>query len=125
MPRDRNDNSTPRGWLARARSNLARARQPKPEEVFWEDLCFDAQQALLFDRTIPFRFVHDIGELLDSLGRGGVQVPEDVLESAELTVYAVAARYPGPVEPVTAEDAKEAAEVAERVVDWVASLIDG
>jgi len=55
-------------WLARARSNLARAQQPKPADVFWEDLCFDAQQAaekalkaLLLARRIPFRFVHDIG----------------------------------------------------------------
>jgi HEPN domain-containing protein len=32
-------------WLKRAVSNLERARQPKPPSVYWEDLCFDAQQA--------------------------------------------------------------------------------
>ena len=105
MPHDHDGEGTSRGWMARARSNLVRARQPKPDDVFWEDLCFDAQQAaekaLLLDRRIPFRFVHDIGELLDSLNRGGVQVPEPILDSAMLTFYAVAARYPGPQEPVT------------------------
>jgi len=33
-------------WLRRAKSNLIRAKQPKPGGVFWEDLCFDAQQAV-------------------------------------------------------------------------------
>lgn len=31
-------------WLMRAKSNLVRAKQPKPEEVYYEDLCYDAQQ---------------------------------------------------------------------------------
>lgn len=122
---------TPQSWLARARSNLARAKQPKPEDVFWEDLCFDAQQAvekslkaLLLARNIPFRFVHDIGELLSTLGNGGVQIPEELIESAELTEYAVSARYPGPVEPASEDDAARAIETAERVVLWVASLLE-
>jgi len=34
-----------REWIKRAKSNLARAKQPKTDEIFWEDLCFDAQQA--------------------------------------------------------------------------------
>lgn len=46
MATDRGQVGTPRDWLGRAKSNLARARQPKPDEVFWEDLCFDAQQAV-------------------------------------------------------------------------------
>ena len=45
MQSDRNDPGSPSDWLKRAKSNLIRARQPKPEEVFWEDICFDAQQA--------------------------------------------------------------------------------
>jgi HEPN domain-containing protein len=37
---------TPVEWLRRAKSNLIRAKQPRLEGVFWEDLCFDAQQAV-------------------------------------------------------------------------------
>jgi HEPN domain-containing protein len=37
--------STPRKWLKRAKSNLAIARQPRTDEISWEDLCFEVQQA--------------------------------------------------------------------------------
>lgn len=33
-------------WLKRAKSNLVRAKQPRPEEVYYEDLCYDAQQSV-------------------------------------------------------------------------------
>jgi len=32
-------------WLKRAKSNLIRAKFEKLPDVYWEDLCFDAQQA--------------------------------------------------------------------------------
>jgi HEPN domain-containing protein len=121
---------SPEEWLARAKSNLTRAKQPKPDEVYWEDICFDAQQAaekslkaLLIRRDIPFRFVHDIGELVSLLQKSGMQIPSDVQEAVELTEYAVEARYPGPFEPVTESEAETAIERATAVVDWVQSLI--
>ncbi len=131
MPRSLVDLGTSRDWLARARSNLIRAKQPKPDEVLWEDFCFDAQQAaeksikaLLLAKSVPFRFVHDIGELLNLLAKSGMQIPSEVLESAELTEYAVEARYPGPFEPVTDDEASRAVEIAETVVKWVSSFIE-
>ena len=52
---------TPAEWLQRAKSNLIRAQQPRLEGVCWEDLCFDAQQAvekalkaLLIHYNIPY-----------------------------------------------------------------------
>lgn len=30
---------------AASKGNLARAKQKRPKDAFWEDLCFDAQQA--------------------------------------------------------------------------------
>jgi len=36
---------SPEEWLMRAKSNLALARADKPEGVFWEDMCYNAQQA--------------------------------------------------------------------------------
>jgi hypothetical protein len=33
---------TAQEWLKRAKGNLARAKQPKPKEAFWDDLCFAA-----------------------------------------------------------------------------------
>ena len=130
MKRDRYEPGSPHDWLRRAKSNLFRAGQPKPEEVFWEDLCFDAQQAaekslkaLLLFHKIPFRFVHDIAELLTDLERNWISLPATIRASAELSDYAVEARYPGPMESVTENEYKEAVKIAENVVSWVESLI--
>jgi len=131
MPHDPNEVGTPHNWLKRAKSNLIRAKQPKPEEVLWEDLCFDTQQAaekalkaVLLARGIPFRFVHDIAELLTLLENQGVTLPEEIKVSAELTDYSVESRYPGPFEPVTEEEFQRALKIAEAVVAWAESLID-
>jgi len=121
---------TPYDWLSRARSNLIRAKQPKPDKVYWEDLCFDAQQAaekaikaLLMFHKIPFRFVHDLAEHLTVLEANGISLPEDIRLSAELSDYAVEARYPGPMEPVTEDEYKQAIKMAENVVSWVENQI--
>ena len=132
MLHDANKLSTPEAWLERAKSNLIRAKQPKPAGVFWEDLCFDAQQAtekalkaLLLFRGIPFRFVHDIAELLTLLEQGGVALPDTIRPAADLSDYAVEARYPGPLEPVTEEEYRKAVAVAESVVTWVEIMMQG
>ena len=126
MQTDRDDFGSPIDWLRRAKSNLIRAKQPKPKEVYWEDLCFDAQQAaekslkaLLLYNKIPFRFVHDIAELLTTLEQNGIDLPEYVREGAELSDYAVEARYPSPMEPVTEDEYIKAVKTAEAVVNWV------
>lgn len=130
MQNEKKDPGSPEGWLKRAKSNLIRAGQPKSEEVFWEDLCFDAQQAvekslkaLLLFYNIPFRFVHDIAELLTGLEQNGINLPEQIRAAAELSDYAVETRYPGPMEPVSEEEYKEAVKIAEMVVSWVEGLL--
>jgi hypothetical protein len=40
MPANRSEMGSPEDWLKRAKSNLVRAKQPKPDEAFWEDYCF-------------------------------------------------------------------------------------
>ena len=131
MPLDPNELGTPYDWLRRAKSNLIRAKQPKPEEVLWEDLCFDTQQAaekalkaVLLARKIPFRFVHDIAELLTLLENQGIILAEEIKASAELTDYSVESRYPGPFEPVTEEEFEKALQIAEAVVAWAESQIE-
>lgn len=130
MPRDPSELGLPSDWLRRAKSNLVRAKQPKPEDVLWEDLCFDTQQAaekalkaVLLSHKIPFRFVHDIAELLTILKNQGFIMPEEIMSSAELTDYSVESRYPGPFEPVTEEEYKTALKIAEAVVAWAESQI--
>ena len=131
MPRDPKELGTSYDWLRRAKSNLVRARQPKPEEVLWEDLCFDTQQAaekalkaVLVARRIPFRFVHDIAELLTLLENQGIILPEEIKASAGLTDYSVESRYPGPFEPITEEEFEKALQIAEAVVAWTESQME-
>lgn len=80
----------PQEWLKRAKSNLTLASQPKLEQVYWEDLCFEAQQAaekaikaVLVFKGIKLRFVHDIAELLTLLEQNSVPIPETVRGAAE------------------------------------------
>lgn len=125
MPRKSKELGTPEEWLKRAKSNIAIARQSKTEDVYWEDLCFETQQAaekalkaVLLVKGIPFRFVHDIAELLTLLEQNNIHFPENMRSAAELTDYSVEARYPGPFEPVTEKEFKEALRIAETAIKW-------
>ncbi|MGE5497359.1 MAG: HEPN domain-containing protein [Syntrophothermus sp.] len=123
--------SSAKNWLKRAKSNLIRAMMPKPDDVFWEDLCYDAQQCVeksikgfLIFHHIKFRYVHDIGELLKTLKINGISYPDEFKNAVTLTDYAVETRYPVISEPVTEEEYKEAVQIAEQVYNWVESEVD-
>ena len=130
MPRKTGATGKPEEWLRRAKGNLARARQPKPREAFWEDLCFDAQQAvekaikavLRFHR-IDFPKTHDLRQLFTLLDSAGHSIPQDIWDAVDLTDYAVETRYPGPAEPVTQKEYREAVKMAERVVKWAEDIV--
>ncbi len=130
MPHDKNGLGTPENWLKRAKSNLAIAKQPKTEDIFWEDYCFEIQQAaekalkaVLLSKNIKFRFVHDLAELLTLLEQNKISFSEEIRAAAELTDYSVEARYPGPFEPVTEVEFEDALKIAEAVVKWAESEI--
>ena len=131
MPPDALSPEDPREWLRRARSSLARARlghgQP---DVLLEDLCFDAQQAS--EKALKALFVlksaavprtHSIADLLTALTALGFDIPGQIEGAASLTDYAVAARYPGPSEPVATEDFEAAVELAQAVVTWATAIV--
>ena len=63
-----------------------------------EDACFDAQQAV--EKAL-----------------------KDVHEASALTDDAVAARYPGPFEPVLLDDYERAVATAAVVVSWVTGIV--
>jgi len=113
-------------WLRRSHSNLARCRQTKTEEIYFEDLCFDAQQAA--EKAIKAVFVlhgkrfpltHDLGELLEGLESFIIEIPEEVRLSAELNDYAVVTRYPNWGNEVTEVEFLRALKLAQSVVDFV------
>ena len=121
---------TPEEWLRRAKGNLALAKQRKPKDAFWEDLCFEAQQAVekavkavLRTRGIDFPKTHDIGELLALLEQAGQTIPQNFWTADNLTQYAVETRYPGPAEPVTRNEYRQALTLAGKVVKWAENII--
>lgn len=119
-----------REWIRRAESNLVRAQQAKQEQVYWEDLCFDAQQAaekslkaIFILHAKKFPFTYDIGELLSELEAFIPDIPDAVRTAFILTDYAVATRYPGWGKPVTSEEYQEALAKSLLVFQWAKSLI--
>lgn len=122
----------PHEWLRRAQSNLALAKQPKPDEALWEDLCFDTEQAaekavkaVLVFHGIEFPKTHDIRALLTLLDQAQCEVPPEIWNAVDLTDYAVETRYPGRVEAVTEDEYRQAVALAERVVRWAEQIVSG
>jgi len=130
MPSSKMIPGTPQEWLARAKGNLTLAKLEKPEGAFWEDLCFNAQQAaekavkaVFQHKGILFRYIHDLEELITDLERHGVEIPDKVKEAAKLTQYALELRYPGHSEQGTEEEYRQALKIAERVYAWAEAII--
>ncbi len=121
----------PREWLNRARSNLARAKATRGvPDVYLEDICFDAQQAaekaikaVLVLKGVDFPKTHDIADLVSLVADSGVPVPPEIAAAAELTEYAVVARYPSAVEPTTEEDCEAALQAAQAVFQWACGIV--
>ncbi|KIX84341.1 HEPN domain-containing protein [Thermus filiformis] len=129
MPLDPTD---PWSWFARAQSNLSKARLGRQDpRIFWEDLCFDAHQAvekafkgLLVALGQPFPRTHDLSRLLFLL-RAHLEVPEALEAVARLNPYAVAGRYPGDLPEASREDWEEALLLAEQAVAWAEEVLKG
>ena len=120
---------SPREWLRVAESDLAISRMYDIDDVMLELLCFHAQQAaekavkaLLVHFGQDIVRTHSIESLLLRVGEF-VSVPAEFENAADLTAYAVAARYPGNYEPVSEDDYAEAISLAERIVAWARALI--
>ena len=118
-------------WLKRARSNLERAKIGKVTQgILYEDLCFDAQQAvekslkaILIKFNQSFPKTHSIGVLLKLIEEADVEIPKNINQAKLLTTYAVDARNPGDYEPVSKEEYKEALKIAEDVFKWLDNII--
>ena len=121
---------TAKAWLRRARGNFTRARLfGGVEGTFYEDSCFDAQQAVekamkavLLNANREYPRTHAIADLITHVEGAGSEVPDDVREATRLTVYAVSARYPGVSEEVAEAEYRTAIQLAERTVEWAESM---
>ena len=116
-------------WLDRAKSNLKISKTKRDEDIFYEDLCFQAQQAvekalkglLIFYNVEPGK-THNLVTLLKELSKY-TDVPEEVNETAILNNYAVQTRYPGDYTPINEDEYNTAVIITEKCVKWVEKKI--
>ena len=80
-------------------------------------------KALLLRRNGEFPKTHSVAVLLQLAQKLEV-VPDGIRDATELTDYAVQVRYPGDYYPVEKDEYDRAVEIAGRVVEWVAELLE-
>ena len=96
-------------WIERAKSSLEISKLAVNADIYYEDLCYQSQQAvekalkgLLIYYGVEPEFTHNIGILLNEL-EGFTEIPENIKETTRLTKYAVITRYPGEYDEITKE----------------------
>jgi HEPN domain-containing protein len=97
---------------------------------FLSTVCFHSQQAaekylkaFLTHHQVEFPKTHDIDELLDLITPIDGNLSESLRDVIVLTNYGVDVRYPGDLPSVTASDAQQAVELAEKVRRLVLELL--
>ncbi|MDY7001273.1 MAG: HEPN domain-containing protein [Thermodesulfobacteriota bacterium] len=130
MPRPRPEPGSAAEWLQFAQSDLALAKISLPDQVFYNALCFHAQQAAEKSiKALLVRFgihppkTHSIESLLAFLPKT-LEIPPEVEWAAGLTDYAVTTRYPGDFEEVLESEWKDAVRMAEEVFIWAKRTIE-
>src|SRR5262245_22691529 len=111
----------PLAWVARAEEDFVLARTAlRRKQPLTYGACFHAQQcaekymkALLVSTSTDFPKTHDLLMLNDLCSTNGIFLEIDPKYLNTLTDYAVRTRYPG--NDPTADDAKEAIELAKLV----------
>jgi HEPN domain-containing protein len=112
-------------WIKRAKSSLELAQANINRKIYYEDLCYQSQQAvekalkglLLFYGVEP-EFTHNIEILLNEVKKF-TDIPENIKETAQLTNYAVQTRYPGEYDEITQEEYEESIKIAKDCLHWV------
>jgi HEPN domain-containing protein len=119
---------SPEDWLRHAKADLALARAPLPEGSLYKYLAFHAQQAvekslkaILLSRGVEFPRIHSIERLIDLIPPD-VERPADLIQSASLSAFATAFRYPEASE-IDADDYQEALRLAESIVTWAEAKV--
>jgi HEPN domain-containing protein len=113
-------------WLLHAESDLTYARLGQAEPaILRNQVAFHAQQAaekafkaVLVHAAFEFPKTHDLQALLLLLRNSGISVGQEIEQAVTLTRFAVEARYPGEIEPITPDEVAQAIELAERALRW-------
>jgi HEPN domain-containing protein len=121
-----------REWMNKAENDLKTAAHTLKlgTDCPTDTVCFHAQQcvekylkAALVGLETPLPRIHDIEALIDLMPKHA-RVSLTVEQQRRLTQYATVMRYPGPYEPATLSEAKEAVKLARRVRREVRTLLE-
>jgi len=116
-------------WLKRAKSSLELAKARINNIIYFEDLCYQSQQAvekalkgLLIFYCVEPEYTHNIEILLNEVKKF-TDIPENIKEAAQLTNYAVQTRYPGEYDEVTKEEYEKSIKIAKDCMNWIENKI--
>ena len=117
-------------WLKRARSSLALAKSSDNKLVYYEDLCFQAQQSaekglkgLLIYYGVEPEKTHNLHVLLQEL-ENFTEIDDEILDVLKLNNFAVQTRYPGEYAEVEKEEYEQSVEIAEKCLQWIEEKIN-
>ncbi len=116
-----------RQWLAKAKNDLLNADNNLRSEIIpYDTVCFHSQQAAekllkayLVARGVQPPLTHDLLLLLEEILRYDADAETLRDDLALLMPYAVGARYPDEFFTPTPEDAREARQAAQHVLEWL------
>jgi len=118
-------------WIERAKSNLELAQTKIIRHIYYEDLCYQSQQAaekalkgLLIYYGVEPEFTHNIEILLNKL-KAFADIPENIKEAVQLTIYAVQTRYPGEYDEITKEEYEKSVKMAKDCLNWIENKLTG
>jgi HEPN domain-containing protein len=122
-----------RQWLAKARNDLLNAdNNLKSEIVPYDTVCFHCQQAAekllkayLVARGVQPPFTHDLLLLLQEILPYCADAETLRDDLASLMPYAVQVRYPDELSMPTAQDACEARQSTQSVLEWLEVHLEG
>jgi len=116
-------------WIKRAESSLELSKARISNIIYFEDLCYQSQQAvekalkgLLIFYGVEPEYTHNIEILLNEVKKF-TDIPENIKEAALLTNYAVQTRYPGEYDEITKEEYENCLRIAKDCLDWVENKI--
>jgi HEPN domain-containing protein len=116
-------------WLKRAYSSLELAKFSDNEFVYYEDLCYQAQQAaekglkalLIFYGVEPEK-THSLFILLQELEQF-TELNEEIKDVMKLYNFAVQTRYPGEYDAIEKDEYEESIIIAEKCLEWIEGKI--
>ncbi|MCD4819992.1 MAG: HEPN domain-containing protein [Candidatus Cloacimonetes bacterium] len=113
-------------WIKRAESALSLGKVDDREEIYYEDLCFQLQQAaekalkayLIYNKIEPPK-THSFRVLINKIETSIVLCPDEIRRTIELEDYAVQTRYPGDYTPVDEDEYSDALKITENAIVWI------